>query len=128
MALDLTALRKALATNAAGAAGLTNTDHFRPDGVNGSPHLYVLYDTHERSTMAGANDRWTVELTAHLSVVGTWDRSNQELMDTLLPLVWSAMESDRTLGGNARTMQVTSVANSSTDGPVGATYQITIEV
>lgn len=129
MALDLTAIRKAVASQAAGAAGLTNADHFRPDGINGSPHLYVMFDSLDRSAMAGASsNRWTVLLTAHLSVEGVWDRSSQERMDTLIPLVWAAMESDRTLGGNARHMQVTSVANSSADGPVGATYQLTVEV
>lgn len=128
MALDLTAIRKAIASNADGAAGVNDTKHYRPDSAFSGVVFWV--EVSDVSPSALGRTRWTVALEGTLLVQGAWDRSKQELVDELLPLVWLAIESDRTLAGAARDVEVRNalVLRDVEDGqPLGVRYDISVE-
>ena len=126
MALLLTDIRKQLALNARSAAGIDDAKHFRPDGPASGVLFWVEVDAVEPSAMG--RQRWTVTVTGMLLVQGPWDRSKQEKLDELVPLVWTALETDRTLGGFAQSMAVQSVTIGAPDeGRLLATYTISVE-
>lgn len=126
MAFDITAIRKAVAANARTAVGVNDTKHYRPDAPSAGVTFWVEVVSYEASTFG--RQRWTVTLEGHLSVQGGWDRSQQEKLDELVPLVWAALETDRTLAGRAQTMTVLAVQWLEEAEGLGARFDITVEV
>ncbi len=102
--MDLTAIRKGIAANAATATGLEDAKHYRPDTATSSTVFWVEVDTVALSTISGGDRMVTLEGT--LITQGPWDRSKQQKTDELTDAVWSAIESDKTLGGAAHVTQV----------------------
>lgn len=127
-ALNLTDLRKGVAANARTAAGLADAKHFRPELSGSGIAFWVELSSIERSAMGSASSsRRHVELEAVLLVQGAWDRSQQEKLDELIPVVWDAIESDRTAGGYAQSIYVRAVTVEQVDAGQAATYAISVE-
>lgn len=127
MALQLTDIRKGVADNARTAAGVDDSKHYRADVTHSGTTFQVDLESVEPSAMG--RNRWTVRLAGWLTVAGAWDRSKQEKVDGLLPLVWTAIESDPTANGFAQTLHVVdSTVIRDLDGdPVAVRYDIEVE-
>ncbi len=126
MALDLLGICKAVAANARTAQGLNDSKEFVPDNSAGSPVFWVEIVSVEPS--AQGRIRWTVELEGELTVAGGWDRSKQKKAAEMVPLVWTAIESDRTLGGLAKSLNVNGARyRRAEDAETGATFSISVE-
>ena len=127
MALNAVAIFKALASNASNAAGLEDAKHFQPDASFSGVAFWVTPERMERATLGST--RWHLEVVGKLRIFGAWDRSNDEKMGDLLPLVWLAIEGDRTAGGFAQDLAVMSadVVRADDGAPVGVDYRIAVE-
>ncbi len=126
MALDLLGICKAVAANARTAEGLNDSKEFVPDNTAGSPTFWVEIVSVAPSTQG--RTRWTVELDGELMVAGGWDRSKQKKAAEMIPLVWTAIGIDRTLGGLAKHLIVTRAQfRRAEDAETGATFSISVE-
>ncbi len=124
--MDLTGIRKAVAANARTAVGLEDVKHYRPEMVAGSPTFWVEVDSYEPSTLG--RTRWSLRLEGKLQILGTWDRSVSDAADTLVDLVWTAIETDGTLDGLAQSTAVLEARfDPDEDGSTIVTYLIAVE-
>lgn len=125
--MDITGIRKAIATNAKTAEGLSDAKHWRPDLIHAGNAFWVELDRIVRRSFG--NTTYTLELTGRLQVQGVWDRSVSEEADELTDLVLTAIESDQTLGNRACSVFVPFVEFEITDtGNLLVSYDITVEV
>lgn len=124
MPLDLNAIRKGLAANARTADGLEDVKEFRPDASHAGRAFWVEVRTVRRS--AQARGRWVVVCDGWLISQGAHDRSKQSTLDELIEPVWSALESDLTLGGAAQTLNV--VEADVTDPDLTAPDEVRFEI
>lgn len=124
MALDLNAIRKGLAANAKTAAGLADAKEFRPDSSHSGRAFWVEVRSVRRS--AQTRGRWAVICDGYLISQGAHDRSKQSALDELIEPVWSALESDLSLGGAALTVNV--VEADVTDPDLTAPDEVRFEI
>lgn len=111
---SITLLREAIATNLSAISGLRTTTNFVPDNIN-PPYAIVAPNTvdYDQAFHGGLN---TYNFTITV-VVGRVDaRSAQNYLDaycapTGASSIKTAVESDRTLGGNAFDCRVTQMRN-----------------
>jgi hypothetical protein len=93
--VDLTAIRKGLAEQAATVVGTAY--HFEPNTINGFPTAFV--EMPDGETIAMGQKSWSIELNVVVAVADVWDRSAQESVDALVSAMWPALELDSTLDG-----------------------------
>ena len=98
---DLNTIRERLADNA--RTGEVRAFGYAPDEVTGPA---VVIDLPDYRSLSFGRNYWTIPLDAHLLVARQWDRTTSKKIDELIPVLWTALESDKTLGGAAESLHV----------------------
>lgn len=68
-----------------------------PDSIRETPA--VIIDKPDYRARAFGRNTWTISFTVHLVSGLPFDKESEAQLDELIPIVWEALESDKTLEG-----------------------------
>lgn len=92
-------VREKIARNAATCdPALAKVYDYTPDQLADTPAVVVDMPNWEAMTF-GRNGPWRLDVDVHLAIGTSWDEAAQHQLDTLVPALYEALESDKTLDG-----------------------------